>query len=242
MPEYLAPGVYVEETSFRARSIEGVSTSTTAFVGPTRKGPTDGTPVLVTSFGDFERIFGGFDNLQLGTAEVPNYIAHGVRSYFDNGGARLFMSRVFNPPSDTADGVARSAFVGDDTDNANNLRFIARSPGRAGNATATVTLEQTPVTTQTLARAPRGSLMVDGTTVFVNGETGWVDDSDTAFTTLSGDEQFVTCNILIRDASGNESFYENLGLAPGHPRYVGDVLNPTPDRLDAKEDRRGSRR
>jgi hypothetical protein len=38
MPEYLSPGVYVEETSFRAKSIEGVSTSTTAFVGPTRKG------------------------------------------------------------------------------------------------------------------------------------------------------------------------------------------------------------
>ena len=39
MPEYLAPGVYVEETSFRAKSIEGVGTSTTAFVGPCRKGP-----------------------------------------------------------------------------------------------------------------------------------------------------------------------------------------------------------
>jgi len=39
MPEYLAPGVYVEETSFRAKSIEGVGTSTTAFVGPTRRGP-----------------------------------------------------------------------------------------------------------------------------------------------------------------------------------------------------------
>ena len=39
MPEYLAPGVYVEETSFRSKSIEGVSTSTTGFVGPARKGP-----------------------------------------------------------------------------------------------------------------------------------------------------------------------------------------------------------
>ena len=43
MPEYLAPGVYVEETSFRAKSIEGVGTSTTAFVGPTRKGPVAST-------------------------------------------------------------------------------------------------------------------------------------------------------------------------------------------------------
>jgi len=43
MPEYLAPGVYVEETSFRAKSIEGVGTSTTAFIGPTRKGPVAST-------------------------------------------------------------------------------------------------------------------------------------------------------------------------------------------------------
>ena len=36
MPEYLAPGVYVEEVSFRSKSIEGVSTTTTGFVGPAR--------------------------------------------------------------------------------------------------------------------------------------------------------------------------------------------------------------
>jgi phage tail sheath protein FI len=33
MPEYLAPGVYVEEVSFRSKSIEGVATSTTGFAG-----------------------------------------------------------------------------------------------------------------------------------------------------------------------------------------------------------------
>ncbi len=36
MPEYLAPGVYVEEVSFRSKSIEGVATSTTGFAGMTR--------------------------------------------------------------------------------------------------------------------------------------------------------------------------------------------------------------
>ena len=48
MPEYLAPGVFVEETSFRSKSIEGVSTSTTAFVGPTRTGPVGEVPELIT--------------------------------------------------------------------------------------------------------------------------------------------------------------------------------------------------
>ena len=39
MPEYLTPGVYVEETSFRSRSIEGVPTSTLGLAGRTQYGP-----------------------------------------------------------------------------------------------------------------------------------------------------------------------------------------------------------
>ena len=52
MPEYLAPGVIVEETSFRAKSIEGVGTSTTGFAGPTRKGPVGGHDGDVVAAGD----------------------------------------------------------------------------------------------------------------------------------------------------------------------------------------------
>src|SRR3954470_4758941 len=91
MPEYLAPGVYVEETSFRAKSIEGVGTSTTAFAGPTRRGPVGEVPTLLTSFADFQRIYGGLDDL----LDAPNYVAHAVRGYFNEGGARLYVSRAF---------------------------------------------------------------------------------------------------------------------------------------------------
>ena len=95
MAEYLAPGVYVEERSFRSKSIEGVSTSTTAFVGPTLFGPTEGVPELITNFGQFERIYGGLDPLKYGDEEMPNYLAHGVRAFFDNGGARLYVARAY---------------------------------------------------------------------------------------------------------------------------------------------------
>src|SRR5215213_25515 len=71
MPEYLAPGVYVEEVSYRAKSIEGVSTTTTGFVGPTRSGPIDGEPELLTSFSHFERIYGGLDQLVFATSGAP---------------------------------------------------------------------------------------------------------------------------------------------------------------------------
>ena len=64
MPEYLAPGVYVEETSFRAKSIEGVSTTTTGFIGPTRYGPLDIEPDIITSLVEFERTYGGKERLE----------------------------------------------------------------------------------------------------------------------------------------------------------------------------------
>ncbi len=68
MPEYLAPGVYVEEVSFRSKSIEGVSTTTTGLIGPCRYGPTTLEPELLTSLGEFERIYG--DGQQLNFTDV----------------------------------------------------------------------------------------------------------------------------------------------------------------------------
>ena len=95
MPEYLAPGVYVEETTFRQKSIEGVSTSTAGFVGATRFGPTKGEPELLTSFLDFERIYGGIDQLVFDQVAQHNDLAHAVRGFFENGGRRLYVARTF---------------------------------------------------------------------------------------------------------------------------------------------------
>src|SRR4029077_7623630 len=99
MPEYLAPGVYVEEVSFRAKSIEGVSTTVTGFIGPTRYGPVGGTPELLTSCADFQRIHGRLDDLSFtGESEdQTNFMAHAVRAFFDNGGSKLYVTRVYEP-------------------------------------------------------------------------------------------------------------------------------------------------
>jgi phage tail sheath protein FI len=134
MPEYLAPGVFVEETSFRQKSIEGVSTSTTGFVGPTRFGPIEGEPPLLTSFSEFERIYGGIDLLRFEDygQRTHNYVAHAVRAYFAEGGKRLYVARVFEPQSETDDGVATWEPDGSPT----SFRFRARYPGSAGNFTA----------------------------------------------------------------------------------------------------------
>src|SRR3954463_15151283 len=111
MPEYLAPGVYIEETSFRSKSIEGGSTSTAGFVGPARFGPTAGMPELVTSLAEFERVFGGLDQLWYeGEDDLShNYLAHGVRSFFANGGRRMYVTRVYEPGAAPTTGPAVTA-------------------------------------------------------------------------------------------------------------------------------------
>ena len=138
MPEYLAPGVYVEETSFRSKSIEGVSTTTTGFVGPTRFGPITQVPDIVTSLGEFERVYG--DRLQLefaGHDVQHNYVWHGVRAFFEEGGKRLYVARVFRTGDDSgiASGQLPAAGLA-----ANALHITARFPGEAGNVRVRFTL------------------------------------------------------------------------------------------------------
>ena len=118
MPEYLTPGVYVEETSFRSKSIEGVPTSTFGMAGLARYGPVpyalpDGTavpvtPPLVTSYTEFERAFGNL--LSPSDDGKANYLAHSARAFFANGGQRLYLARVFPWVRDAQGGIDQTKF------------------------------------------------------------------------------------------------------------------------------------
>lgn len=85
MSEYLSPGVYIEEIKIGAQPIEGVSTSTAAFLGIAEKGPLN-KPTLVTNQKDFVRTFGGYIK--------ESYLAYAVDGFFRNGGKRCFIVRV----------------------------------------------------------------------------------------------------------------------------------------------------
>src|ERR1700753_3466218 len=96
MPEYLAPGVYVEEVSFRAKSIEGVSTTTTGFVGPASYGPTALDACIIPALVEYERPYGDRNPLVFdGGATQPNFLWHAVRAFFEEGGKRLYVGRGF---------------------------------------------------------------------------------------------------------------------------------------------------
>jgi hypothetical protein len=116
------PGVYIEEIPSGVRTIVGVATSITAFVGRTYKGPID-EAMTINSFADFERNFGG---LQLDENIKRFSLCYAIRDFFNNGGNKALIARVYKPsPTTTSNGKARLSV--------NILNLEAASPGAWGN-------------------------------------------------------------------------------------------------------------
>ena len=173
MPEYLAPGVYVEEVSFRSKSIEGVSTTTTGFVGPTRYGPIDMVPDVITSLGDFELTYG--DRKQLlfadaGSMPTHNYMWHAVRAFFQEGGKRLYVSRIFKPKGKDDDGCAKKTTT---RSIPHTITVKSRIPGDAGRVAVRFTLNIGPTILKGTPEAPTVEGLSDNDIV-------WLPDVDPA--------------------------------------------------------------
>jgi phage tail sheath protein FI len=129
MPQYLSPGVYVEEMEAGSRPIEGVGTAVAAFVGLTAKGPAN-SPTLVTNWSQFAQTFGDFND--------GSYLAHAVYGYFLNGGGSCFVVRVGAEDG----GQAAGAEIKSARDQGlSSYRISALEPGSAGND---ITVEVTP--------------------------------------------------------------------------------------------------
>jgi phage tail sheath protein FI len=110
------PGVYIEEVPSGVRTITGVSTSVTAFVGPTKRGPIN-KPVRILSYSDFERRFGGLS--------VDSELSYAVRQFFINGGSEAWVVRLV--------GSADPAFCILENGGANVLELTALDAGFSGN-------------------------------------------------------------------------------------------------------------
>src|SRR5687768_12450618 len=241
MPEYLAPGVYVEETSFRAKSIEGVGTSTTAFVGPTRKGPfragdeTPETPELLTSYGDFERIYGGFADLDLGAAApATNFLAHAVLAFFNEGGSRLYVSRVVGAGAAAASGAVRGGAADE------QVAFVARFPGRLGIGRVIVREVVAPASATTMATAPAGTLLRTGppaAPVFnVKVGNDWRPAGNLAgpvadaAALAAATPAILTLLTVAIDGADEAVSLEDMGFDRSHPRWVGHAMSEQPTR------------
>jgi phage tail sheath protein FI len=120
MPAALSyPGVYIQEVPSGVRTITGVATSVTAFVGRAVAGPVD-APRMLTGFADFERRFGGLD--------LTCPMSYAVRDFYANGGSLALVVRV---APDTA--RAATIMLGNDASPPVALVLEASSPGAWGN-------------------------------------------------------------------------------------------------------------
>lgn len=78
MPEYLSPGVYIEEVNTGPRPIEGVGTATAAFVGFAPAGPVN-KPVLITNWTQYVNTFGALEEGGARNPHLPGaFLSHAV--------------------------------------------------------------------------------------------------------------------------------------------------------------------
>lgn len=105
--------------------MQGVSTSTAGFVGLAERGPVAGQPMLVTSFADYKRLYGGY--LSEAGYGGARFLPYAVEQFFLNGGARAYIMRA--APADAKAGTAAAGV----------LKISAANPGAwAENVRVTV--------------------------------------------------------------------------------------------------------
>lgn len=190
MPEYLAPGVYIEEFEMGARPIEGVSTSTVGFLGITERGPT--TLIYpVTSLTQYMRIYGGY--LQ------NSYLTYAVDGFFSNGGKRCYIGRIAPNAATTAETTLGV------------INFKAVGPGDWGNRVG-IRIENASID-ETNERQDGDKCFKLTIAYWKSGKLPNLEVSEP-----EGEEQTKALNKLIRSADHFESF-DNLAENPSSVDY-----------------------
>ena len=214
--------------------------------------PAPTVPQLLSSFGDFQNIYGGYANLSLTVSSENvnpasmvdvNYMAMAVQAFFLNGGSALYVSRVFsNNPGATA-GTIDPGIATSGTASASDVVVQGRFPGAFLNTqTVSVALTATRVLNfNNLANLPSGSLLGepgtgDGAPTLYSNGTGTTFMSNAtvpaALTagTFPAKLYVLTVQVTAPGANGSQMVYTGLGLDPNHPSYLGDTLGVNPPR------------
>lgn len=190
MPEYLSPGVYVEEFEIGAKPIEGVSTSTGGFLGQTERGPTDAR--FITGFERFQALYGGYiDN---------SYLAYAIDGFFKNGGQRCFVGRI------VGSGATKAHVT------VNTIKFEAVGEGDWGKNIA-VRIENASLDPSPDPTAPQRSDLFK--LIIVYWKNGPPADRD-----APGNPQEITKKVKkLIDSATKAEIYDNLSTDPASGNY-----------------------
>lgn len=212
MPEYLSPGVYVEEPDGGTKPIEAVGTAVGAFIGYTEqafeeffdedKNPYYKSylrkPVLVTNWSQYVQKFGGFHK--------DCYLPDAVYGFFANGGGRCYVVSIKTvKPDPTQANPATVSVSSSDKRVANLLTFRSKSFGAEGN---NVRISVTPTPTSSAAKDDKSK--EDGK------------DSPPSSAKISTTK--TTFSLKISKVAQPPEQFDNLTLTPGDRNYVAAVL------------------
>ena len=214
-PQYLTPGVYVEELPSTGMPIQGVATSVAAFIGFTEKGPV-GEPKLVTNWDQFTKTYGGF---------LPGaYLPLSVYGYFNNGGSQAYIIRANNERV-----LGQAALPARGKPEQQALKFTALKGGpeaqglkveiadAAASSDGNSQTRKGGRTTRTFdANAPTGENAPAG-----DNQPAPAAESQASGTATVSDDTF---NVTIRPAKGDPEVYENVSVKPG-PNNVATKIN-----------------
>jgi phage tail sheath protein FI len=245
------PGVYVEEIPSGVRTITGVATSITAFIGRALRGPTN-TPVTINSYADFERTFGGL--------WVQSSLGFAVRDFYLNGGSQAIIVRLFHPffgsdadraaALDSAQDAAAAATTASgapgatpqsvaqavravETGEANPIRKAAADVVADAAEAAAAAPGATPATVNTAAQnAVGGAAPVTKATIDANGlnlaaayEGTWGNSLRARVDHDVAGGAANLFNLSVRDdTTGVVEVFRNVSIDPGHVRQVDRVL------------------
>jgi uncharacterized protein len=120
------PGIQVEEERGPDQTIRRLGTARTAFVGRTLRGPVN-RPILITSFTQFQHVFGGLWQ--------PSLLGYAVEQFFDHGGREALIVRVVNGARSATLALSAGASV---------LRLRAVRPGTREYLRASVDYDNLP--------------------------------------------------------------------------------------------------
>ncbi len=210
MPSALTyPGVYIEEIPSGVRTITGVATSITAFLGRAVQGLVN-EPVTINSFGDFERQFGGLD--------VNHPMSYAVRDFYLNGGAQAIIVRLEKNSAKAKN---------------NDVKLEAVSPGTWGNALVYV-VDSKGITDDVAARFGIAKNDLFNLTIYDSPGSGVVEQFlNVAITAGAGprrlDRVLADESNLVRMQLKNDGTPDLPGARPGDSAAAENPADPAAD-------------
>jgi hypothetical protein len=195
------PGVYIDEFA-PASPIQGVGTSTAAFLGLNANGPPN-TPTLITNWDAYLK---GFAPPAPTPPEDDDYLWYAVRGFFANGGQVCFVTAVSNATPDALTLVDK-----------NNTKTITLTARRTGQSTPPINV--TAVAAHTVTTASLYAPEADVAAAAAQTKSLDTGDATKAAQFLAGDA------VLIADANSNEP--ATVARTSGTIVYLTDVLANT---------------